>query len=98
VRVANQGQTPATNVNVQVDFPDAIEPVSVEGNVRHQIRGKTVVLEPITSLAPGQEISFVIRAKAIAAGDHRTVMSVRSDDRDIAVSKEESTHVYSDRQ
>ncbi len=97
VRVVNQGQIPATNVNVQVDFAEGIRPESVEGNIRNQIREQAVVLEPISNLAPGQEVSFVIRANAVAAGEHRTVVSVKSDDRDIAISKEESTHVYSDR-
>jgi uncharacterized repeat protein (TIGR01451 family) len=97
VRVINQGQIPATNVEVQVEFADALRPQAVEGAPRHQIRGQTVVLEPIPTLAPGQEVAFVVRADALAPGEHRTIVSVRSDDREIAVSKEESTHVYSDR-
>lgn len=97
VRVVNQGQIPASNVQVQVEFPAAIKPVSVQGNVRNQIRGQSVVLDPIPSLQPGQEVSFVVTANALQPGDHRTVVSVRSDDREIAISKEESTHVYSDR-
>jgi hypothetical protein len=56
-----------------------------------------VVLQNIPSLQPRQEDSFMVTAKAVAAGDHRTVLSVRTDDREIAVSKEESTHIYSDR-
>ena len=97
VRVANRGQIPAKDVQVQVEFAPAMRPVSVEGGVRNQIRGQSVVLEPIASMQPGQEISFVITANALQPGDHRTIVSVRSGDRDIAVSKEESTHVYSDR-
>ena len=97
VRIVNQGKIASTNVLVQVEFSSAMQPESVQGGVRHQIRGQTVVLDAIPSMQPGQEISFTVTAKAIQAGDHRTVVSVRSDDRDIAVSKEESTHVYSDR-
>lgn len=97
VRVVNQGQIPATNVQIQVEFANAIQPVAVQGGLRNQIRGQTVVLDPIASMQPGQEISFIVSAKAVQAGEHRTIVSVRSDDRDIAVSKEESTHVYSDR-
>lgn len=97
IRVVNQGQIPASNVNVQVEFADAMRPESVEGNLPNRIAGNQVILEPIQALAPGQEISFVVKAKAVAAGEHRTIVSVRSDDREIAISKEESTHVYSDR-
>lgn len=97
VRVVNQGQIPATQVQVKVDFAEAIQPLSVEGGNRHEINGHTVLLDAIPSMAPGQEVAFVIRAKALAPGDHRTIVSVTSDDRGTAVSKEESTHVYSDR-
>lgn len=97
VRVVNQGQKTATNVRIQVDFPQAIRPTAVDANVRNEIRGQAVVIQPIPSLQPGQEISFVVRADGLQAGEHRTVVSVRSDDREIAVSKEESTHVYADR-
>ena len=97
VRVVNQGQIPARNVQIQVQFAPAIKPTSVEGGVRNRIQSQTVVLDPIPSMQPGQEVSFVVTANALQPGEHRTVVSVRSDDRDIAVSKEESTHVYSDR-
>ncbi|MGI9517993.1 MAG: hypothetical protein ACR2NP_13150 [Pirellulaceae bacterium] len=97
VRVVNQGRIPANNVRIQVDFAQALQPVSVQGSVRNQINGQSVVLEPITALQPGQEILFTISANATAPGDHRTVVKVRSDDREAAVSKEESTHVYADR-
>ncbi len=97
VRVINQGEKTATGVRVQVEFPQAIQPVSVEGNPRNQIRGQIVSLEPIAALQPGQEISFIVKAKGLSEGDHRIVVSVRSDDREVPVSKEESTHVYADR-
>jgi uncharacterized repeat protein (TIGR01451 family) len=97
VRVANQGSIPASNVQVSVEFPAGLQPLSVQGGLGHEIRNQTVVLQNIPSLQPRQEVSFMVTAKAVAAGDHRTVLSVRTDDREIAVSKEESTHIYSDR-
>ena len=97
VKVVNQGQIPATNVRVKVEFPPALQPRSVQGVSGNPIQGQMVVLDTIPSMQPGQELSFVIAASAVQAGEHRTVVSVSSDDRKIAVSKEESTHVYSDR-
>ena len=97
VRVANQGQKTATNVRIQVDLPDAILPKSVDGNVPNEIRGQSVLLQPIAALQPGQEVSFVVHAQGVRPGEHRAKVSVSSDDREVAVSKEESTHVYSDR-
>ena len=97
VRIVNQGRIPAKNVEAQVEFAAAIKPLQVQGGIGNQIQGQMVKLNTIPSLQPGQEISFVVTANALQAGDHRTVVSVRSEDREIAVSKEESTHVYSDR-
>ncbi len=97
IRVNNQGQIPAKNVRIHVDFPTALRPTEVQGGIQHQINGQKVLVNPIPIMQPGQEITFVISAEALQAGEHRTVVSVRSDDREIAISKEESTHVYSDR-
>ena len=97
VRIINQGRIPAKNVEAQVEFASAIKPLQVQGGIGNQIQGQIVKLNTIPSLQPGQEISFIVTANALQAGDHRTVVSVRSADREIAVSKEESTHVYSDR-
>lgn len=97
VRIANQSQIPISNIQSQIDFPAALQPINLQGGVGHQIRGQAVVLDTIPSLQPGQEISFLLSAKAIQAGDHRVSMNVRTADRQAAISKEESTHVYSDR-
>ncbi|MDG2012122.1 MAG: hypothetical protein P8J33_01360 [Pirellulaceae bacterium] len=97
IRIVNQGNIPAKNVQAQVDFAAAIKPLKVQGGIGNQIQNQTVTLNTIPSLQPGQEISFVVTASALQVGDHRTVVSVKSQDRETAVSKEESTHVYSDR-
>ena len=97
VEVVNQGSKAATNVRLQVEFPPAIEPTSVEGPLRHEIRGQSVLFAPIERLNPKDKISFTIRANGNGEGDHRVVVSMQSDDRQVAVSKEESTKVYSDR-
>ncbi|MDG1808932.1 MAG: hypothetical protein P8I27_13640 [Pirellulaceae bacterium] len=97
VRIINQGNIPAKNVQAKVDFSPAIKPLKVQGGIGNQIQNQTVTLNTIPSLQPGQEISFVVTASALQVGDHRTVVSVKSQDRETPVSKEESTHVYSDR-
>ena len=97
LRILNQGTKVASNVQLEVEFPRGLEPTSIDGDLRHQIRGQQVTFEPIGSLAPGKEVQLSIRAKGTAPGDHRVIASIRSDGREVEVSKEDTTRVYSDR-
>ena len=97
LRIVNQGTKTATNVQLQVDFPQGIQPTAVEGNITSNIRGQQIAFSPITSLNPGDSIEITIRGKGITAGDHRVSVNVIADGREVNVSKQESTRVYSDR-
>ena len=97
VRVVNQGTKAATNVQLQVDFPPGLTPTSIDGSLRHTIRGQQIAFEPIASMTPGDEINFIINATGRGKGDHRVVVNMRTDGRQTPVSKEETTRVYSDR-
>ncbi len=97
VQVVNQGTKVATNVKLQVSFPNGLKPTTVDGPLANQIRGQQVVFSPIESLKPGARLSFVVSGQGQAAGDHRVVLKMDTDGRSTTVSKEESTRVYSDR-
>ena len=97
LRIVNQGTKTATNVQLQVDFPRGIQPTAVEGKINNEIRGQQVVFQPITSLNPSDEIEITIRGRGITAGDHRVAANLSADGREVNVSKQESTRVYSDR-
>jgi uncharacterized repeat protein (TIGR01451 family) len=96
IKVVNQGLQPATNIRLNADFPPGIQPISVSGNISHQIQGQRVVFSPLDRLDPQQEAVVTITAKGVSEGDHRVVVSMASDDRETQVAKEESTRVYSD--
>ena len=97
VRIVNQGTKAATNVQLFVDMPDGIQPTSVEGDITSEIRNQEILFAPITSLNPGDEIALKIHAAGISPGDHRIAINLQSDGREINVTKQESTRVYSDR-
>lgn len=96
IKVVNQGLQPATNIRLNVEFPPGVQPVSVSGNISHQIQGQRVAFAPLDRLDPQQEAVVTITAKGVSEGDHRVVVSMASDDRETQVAKEESTRVYSD--
>ena len=97
VQVVNQGTKVATNVKLEVNFPNGLKPTAVDGPLANQIRGQQVVFSPIESLKPGARLSFVVSGQGKAAGDHRVVLKMDTDGRSTTVSKEESTRVYADR-
>ena len=97
IRVVNQGTKAATNVQLGVTFPRGLQPTDVNGSIRHRINGQQIAFEPINSMSPGDEISFVIKGKGQSAGDHRVVVNMKTDGRQTPVSKEETTRVYADR-
>ena len=97
LKIVNQGTKTATNIQLQVVFPAGIQPTSVDGNVTNEIRGQQIAFSPITSMNPGDQIDITIHGKGISAGDHRVAVNLIADGREVNVSKQESTRVYSDR-
>ena len=97
IRVINQGTKTATNVRLQVDFPNGIQPVSVDGTLPSEIRGQQVLFAPITSMNPGDELKLTVNGKGVGPGDHRVAVHLQTDGRETNVTKEETTRVYNDR-
>ena len=73
-----------------------MEPINGEGPTRVKIEGNVVVFEPLPRLAPQGDILYKIHARGTTPGDKRIRVQCMSDDVSDPVTKEESTHVYSD--
>ncbi len=97
VRIVNQGTKPATNVRLALELDNGIRPDSVDSRIPAEIRGQAVVFQPIASINPGEELRLIVVATAMAAGEHRAAANLQTDGREINITKEESTRVYSDR-
>ena len=97
LRIVNQGTKTATNVQLAVEFPRGIQPTGVEGNITNEIRGQQIAFAPITSMNPNDEIEITLRGKGVSPGDHRVVVTLVADGREVQVTKQESTRVYADR-
>jgi uncharacterized repeat protein (TIGR01451 family) len=69
IRLRNRGTKEAEGVEVLSYFSRGIEPTSAEGGP-NRIGPGQVAFAPITSLAPGAEAVFKVRAKAETAGNH----------------------------
>ena len=93
VRIRNRGTKSAEQIEVVAYFSQGIEPVAAEGG-RHQMAPGEVLFDTIPSLAAGQEVSFKIKAKAEAAGNHVCRVEVYCKPLGTRLVSEETTYFY----
>jgi uncharacterized repeat protein (TIGR01451 family) len=96
VHVQNPGNTPASNVKLQVQFPPGLTPKDAQGETRHAIERHAVHFEPVASLSADGKLVYRVSAIAHAAGDQRVRFAVVSDQVRAPVEREISTMVYRD--
>lgn len=99
IRVVNQGSKSATNVRLVALVPQHLQATSAEGPTRHIIDqpagDQRVLFDPLPQLAPKADVTYLVKVKALQAGDARLRVQVLTDDMELPVTKEESTRVYS---
>jgi uncharacterized repeat protein (TIGR01451 family) len=95
VIIRNRGTKNAENVNVVAYFSDGIEPIVVRGR-RHEIHPGRATMEPIASLAAGQEIVLKVVAKASEPGNHVFRTEVHCDTLETTLAQQETTRFYGD--
>jgi uncharacterized repeat protein (TIGR01451 family) len=96
IRVVNQGSKTATNLILAAQASAGMQPVSGEGPTQGVVEGQKIIFDPLARLAPQGETNYRVHVKAFQAGDMRLKFHLVSDEVTNPVTKEESTHVYSD--
>lgn len=97
IRIVNQGTKPASEVRLEVNMAEGVRATRVDSTAAHEIRGQVVSFAPITSINPGEEVVVEIEAVGTSPGEHRVSANLRTAEREINLTKEESTRVYADR-
>lgn len=93
IRVTNQGSSRnIENINVKAAFQAQADPVSASSG--GTISGKNVTWPVVPTLAPKAAVTYTIRAKGVAAGDHRLEVQVTTRTRETPIVELESTTVY----
>jgi uncharacterized repeat protein (TIGR01451 family) len=95
VRLLNRGTKSASDVKVVGYFSGRIEPISATGG-EHRLVPGIVVFKPIASLAPGNEASFKITARARAPGNHMFKAEVVCEAAGAKLGSEHTTLFYGD--
>lgn len=91
IRVTNQGSEEDSNLNVVIDFPGELTPVSAAGASQGTVNGQTVTFAPLKIFGPRQTAEFKVDAQAKTAGDARIKIRVSSDSIKTPIVEEEST-------
>jgi uncharacterized repeat protein (TIGR01451 family) len=93
LRVTNQGTGPDRNLAVRVMLPPELQFVDSSGPSKGNAGDKGVAFDPVKELAPGQSLTWNIRAKAMKEGDVRTTGQLDSEYLDSPVSTTEPTRL-----
>ncbi len=93
LRIQNRGTNSAENVEVVAYFSRGIEPTSVDGG-RHRTAAGQVLFDKIPSLAAGRDVTFQIKAKADAPGNHICRVEVYCKPLGTRLVSEETTRFY----
>lgn len=96
IRIVNNGNKVATNVQIAAEMPEQLIPISGEGPTKVIVEGQQVFMEALTRIAPRDEAVYRITARGIAAGDHVITVQLVSDEVPTPVQKQEGTKVYAD--
>lgn len=94
ITVTNQGTADDKNIRIECTLPDEANFVSAEGPTKFKAEGKSVVFEPLPSLAPKDKAVYRVVMKGTKAGDVRFKTSLTSDMLTSPVEETESTHIY----
>jgi len=93
IRVTNQGSTRnIEDINVKAMFQDEADPVTASSG--GTVSGKNVSWPVLPTLAPKASVTYTLRAKGVAAGDHRLEVQVTTRNRENPIIELESTTVY----
>jgi hypothetical protein len=95
IRLLNRGTKSASDVKVVGYFSGKVEPVAATGG-EHRLVPGIVVFKPIASLAPGNEATFKITARAKAAGHHMFKAEVVCEAAGAKLGSEHTTLFYGD--
>ncbi|GJQ60566.1 MAG: hypothetical protein SCALA701_33670 [Candidatus Scalindua sp.] len=95
IRVTNQGSATDTNISIVCTLEEGtMEYVSTDGPTTASVVGNTVTFDHLASLAPKATVTWRVNVRAVAEGDVRFGVSLKSDQLTRSVNETESTNFY----
>jgi uncharacterized repeat protein (TIGR01451 family) len=96
IRVTNSGTRPDTDVQMVIDLPEGASVDEIHAPVNYQVSGRSVAFAPIPQLQPRDQQTYRLSIRHSREGLHVLRAQIKSRNRPVAVTKEESTEVYKD--
>ncbi|HEX4070619.1 MAG TPA: hypothetical protein VHX68_05600, partial [Planctomycetaceae bacterium] len=96
INARNKGSLPATNVVVTVEIPDQMTILSVRGPGKHTQEGNQLQFGPMSTLEGRTAATCELVLQAKKRGDSRLHVSLRADQIDKPLTREESVLVLSE--
>jgi uncharacterized repeat protein (TIGR01451 family) len=96
VKVNNTGTRSDSDIQLVLELPEGASVDQVHAPVNHQASQRQVVFSPLYQLQPRDQQIYRISVKHSREGLHVLRAQLKSKNRPIAVTKEESTEVYQD--
>lgn len=93
ITVTNRGTRAAQHVELAAFFSRGIEPVAVVGG-RHEIQPGKVLIGPIASIAPGEQMVYRVQARAEEAGNHVIRVELACPEIDVQLAEQKTTRFY----
>lgn len=94
ITVTNQGSAADSNVVIAVTFESNMQATAAGGATAGTAQGQRVTFAPLGQLAPGQQVQWQVRARALGEGDHRIRVALTSDQLTRPVEETEATNLY----
>jgi hypothetical protein len=85
---------PGNQVEILAIVPPQMRVVNANGPSRPRIEGQRVTFPPVDALAPKQTLSYSVEVEALAPGDVRFRVELRTATLRDPVIEEESTNIY----
>jgi uncharacterized repeat protein (TIGR01451 family) len=94
ITVVNQGSAPDGNIQLVATLPQGLQLIEAIGPTDAQAGANLVRFAALQELAPGDSVTWYIRATALAAGDVRLGVEVTSRGLSKPLSENEPTRIY----
>lgn len=94
IRVTNQGSVPLTASRLVCTVPEEQEFVSGTGTTAVQAQGRTLLMDPLPTLAPKAQATWRVVTKALKPGDARFKVAYTSEQFARPIDEDESTTHY----
>ena len=98
VRVHNEGDAPATNVQLTVLLPDGLVPLQADGPTAFRVARQQAIADPLPSMAPRQEVEYHVRVRGRNTGTWRLEADLNADRLAQPRAEQVAVHVTEDRQ